>query len=317
MEQSKAEKSGTQSLRSKKTRKKIVTQLINMPLILRDSPLKKMYSRAYHCESRMFQVGKKLTSKKCNSRSCVSCNGKRTAGYIRHYGEQLLALSDAQFVTLTRPTVQCNKVDTLKAHIKDMEGIWRKIHLNSVKNHKGKFDLKGMKSMEVTARPDDHYHPHFHLIVQGKENADWVVKQWLKYCKTALPSCQVIIPITSNDALLEVFKYGTKFMNKIKKKTQQGEYIEVYEKVPAERTDFIMQALYKKPLISCFGGIRKIESEDVNEIEVKGGLDYFDTPSDDCFEWQNYAENWISQNTDEKFSDFILSDEFRKAFTET
>lgn len=316
MGQSKIEKSETQNLRSKKTRKKLVTQWINMPLILLNSPIKKTYERAYHCESQMYQQGKKITSRKCNSRTCVTCNGKRTAGYIRHYGEQLLLLSDPQFVTLTRPTIECIYVDTLSHYIKAMESIWRRIYLNSIKNHKGKFDLRGMKAMEVTARDDNHYHIHFHFIIEGKDNALWVVEQWLKHYPAAGKKQQVIKPITSNNALLEVFKYGTKFMNKTKKKTKDGVHIQVYEKVPAERTDFIMQALYKKKLISCFGGVRKIEIENVNEMEVEGGLDYFDTPNLDEFEWYADAENWLSQRTGEKFSDFIPTKEFRKAFKE-
>ena len=316
MEQSKVEKSETQNRRSKKTRKKIATQLINMPLILLDSPLKSMYERAYHCECQMYQEGKKLVSRKCNGRTCLSCNGKRTAAYIRHFAEQLLNLNDKQFLTLTAPTVECHDVETLRHYIEAREYIWRKIYLNSVKNHKGKFDLKGMKAMEITARPDNHYHIHFHFIIEGKETALWLIKQWLMHYQNAGRKQQVVKPITSAKALLEVFKYGTKFMNKIKKKTQQGEYIEVYEKVPGHRTDMIMQALFRKKLISCFGGIRKMKSDDVNEMEVEGGLDYFDTPGRDGLKWYDDIKNWLSESTGDKFSGFIPTNEFIKAFAE-
>jgi hypothetical protein len=312
-EQSKIQNIENQNPRVKKTRKKLVTQWINTPLILLNSPNKKYYERAYHCSSRLYQEGTKVHSRYCNSRTCISCNGIRTAGYIQHYGNELLNLAEPQFLTLTAPTIECFDADTLRHFIDAREFIWRKIYLNAVKNNKGIIELKGMRAMEITARPDNHYHIHFHFIIDGFQNAVWVKKQWLKHYADALEKLQVILPITSKGGLLEVFKYGTKYINKIKKKGKKGE-IEVYEKVPAEKTDIIIQALHKKRLISTFGGVRRMKDENVNDMEVESQIDL--EVAYDIWDWYNDLEDWFSQGTGEKFSDFVPTKQFRKVFEE-
>lgn len=311
-EQSKIQNTENQNPRAKKTRKKLVTQWINIPLILLNSPNKKYYERAYHCSSRLYQEGLKLHSRFCNSRTCITCNGIRTAGYIRHYGDELLNLAEPQFLTLTAPTVECFDADTLRHFIDAREFIWRTISENARKQ-KGVVNLKGMRSMEITARPDSRYHIHFHFIIDGFNNAFWVKNQWLKHYSDALENLQVILPVTSKGGLLEVFKYGTKYINKIKKKGKKGE-IEVYEKVPAERTDMIIQALHKKRLISTFGGVRRMKDDDVNEMEVESQIDL--DVAYDIWEWYNDLEDWFSQGTGKKFSDFVPTKKFRKVFEE-
>ena len=188
-----------------------------------------------------------LKSRYCNSRTCITCNGKRTAAYLTHYGSQILALADPQFVTLTAKTVECFDADTLRYYIDEREDTWRKILENSRKQKK---KLVGMKSMEVTARPHDHYHIHFHFIVDGKENAEWIVMQWLKHYKDAAPYLQNIKPITDEGSLLEVFKYGTKFANKEKVKVG-GKVTDHWKRVEPERTDLIIRALMKNVSLVC------------------------------------------------------------------
>lgn len=312
-EQSKIQNTENQNPRGKKTRKKLATQWINTPLILLNSPNKKYYERAYHCSSQLYQEGSKISTKFCNCRTCITCNGIRTAGYIGHYGDELLNLKEPYFLTLTAPTVECFDVDTLRHFIDAREFIWRKMYKNAKENQKGVIELKGMRAMEITARPDARYHIHYHFIIDGFQNAVWLKQQWLKHYPDALEKLQVILPITSKGGLLEVFKYGTKFINKTKKKTKKGE-IEVYEKVPAERTDMIIQALHKKRLISTFGGIRKMKSDDVNDMEVESQI-YLDF-NFDTWNWYNDLEDWFSHATGEKFSDFVPTKQFRKVFEE-
>lgn len=293
--------------KSKKARKKWLTQQINKLLLLLDSSAKKYYERAYHCSSQLIQEGSSLKSHYCNSRTCITCNGKRTAGYIKHYGSQILSLTNPQFVTLTAKTVECFDADTLRYYIDEREYAWRKILENGRKQKK---NLVGMKSMEVTARPDDHYHIHFHFIVEGKENAEWIVTQWLKHYKDAAHYLQKIKPITDEGSLLEVFKYGTKFANKEKVKVG-GKVTERWKRVEPERTDLIIRALMKKRLISLFGGIRKMETEDVNEMENDEVIDLEEKIYE---EWLWKDIDWFAVSSGEKFSDYVVSETLLKVF---
>lgn len=298
--------------KSKKTRKKWATQLINAPLIALDSPMKRYYQNAYYCSSVLEQEGKKVSSKYCNSRTCITCNGIRTASYIAGYGEQVLKFVDPQLVTLTAPTVQCYDSETLKHYIDAREFVWRKIYENARLNRKGVVKLVGIKAMEITARPDDYFHIHFHLIVEGKENAVWLKEQWLKHYQNAEHYLQVIKPITSKGGLLEVFKYATKFIDK-EKKLVNGKIITGYKTVEPERTDLIMQALTKKRLISTFGGVRRVKDENVNEIVEETTIEDLKDVEYDTWRWLDDAD-WFSVMTGEKFSNFIPSKEFRKVF---
>jgi hypothetical protein len=270
------------------------------------------YQNAHDCSAILYQEGQKLSSRYCNCRTCLTCNGIRTANYIRGYGEQILNLADPQFVTLTAPTVECFDVETLRYFIDARESIWRKICENARKNGNGLIKLVGLKAMEVTARPDNHYHIHFHFIIEGNDNAQWVKKQWLSHYKSAEHYLQVIKPLNSAEALLEVFKYGTKFFDK-EKKIVNGKVITVHKSVEPERTDLIIQAMYKKRLISTFGGIRRVKDEDVNDIVQQTIIPNLEYVESDRWKWLDGVD-WFSHARGDKFSSFVPSPEFKKVF---
>jgi hypothetical protein len=298
--------------KAKKTRKKLVSQWINGSLMALDSPLKSYYQRAFFCSHRLYQKGQSVSSKYCNCRTCIICNAIRTAHYLNHYGSQVLDFNDAQFLTLTAPTVQCYDSDTLRHFIDAREFVWRKICENARVGQKGKIFLKGIRAMEITSRPDDRYHIHFHFIIEGKNNAEWVKEKWLKHYKEAEPYLQVIKPLTTKKGLLEVFKYGTKFINK-KKLEINGKMVDYYEKVEPEKTDLIIRSLRNKHLISTFGGIRGLKNDDVNEIVEETPIEDLKDIEYLIWDWQRDSD-WFDTMNGEKFSDFIASDGFKKVF---
>jgi len=301
--------------KSRKTRKKWATQWINYPLVGLDSPLKRYYQRAFYCSSVLHQEGQSISSKYCNCRTCITCNGIRTASYIAGYGEQVMKFAEPQFVTLTAPTVQCFDADTLRHFIDAREYIWRKIYENARLSRKGLPMLVGLKAMEITARPDDHYHIHFHFIVDGSQSAEWLKSQWLNHYTSALEYLQVIKPITSTGGLLEVFKYGTKFIDKEKIRVN-GKMITGYKKVEPRRTDLIIQALRRKRLISTFGGVRRVSDENVNEIVQETTMEALEAVEYDVWRWIDDVD-WFSQTTGEKFSSFVPSKNLRKVLVDT
>lgn len=311
MIQSREEISKKPNPRDKKTRKKAVTQLINRPLVALNSSMKPYYERAMSCSSVLYQQGDKLTSRYCNCRTCLTCNGIRTASYIKYYSKQLLSFKEPQFITLTAPTVQCYDTETLRHFIDAREYSWRRIYENARLKHKGVIELKGMKSMEITARPDDYYHIHFHFIVEGHQNALWIKKQWLRLNKSAEPYLQVIKPLKNEQGLLEVFKYGTKFIDK-EKKVVNGKVVEHYKQVEPRRMDLIISALKGKRLVSTFGGVKRMQDEDVNELVESVSMEGLEEEEYRIWYWKE--EDWYDKLTNEKFSDFVISEKLRSVF---
>lgn len=292
--------------KAKKARKKWVTQRINSPLIELNSSLKKYYGRAYGCSSVLYQEGKSVSTRYCNCRTCLTCNGIRTYLYIKHYSDQILSFREPQFVTLTAPTIWSLDSENLKLEIGSREASWRKIYDNSKKSYNGSINLKGLKAMEVTARPDEFYHIHFHFILDGLFNAEWLKVQWLRLYPNSKHYLQVIKPVTSEGGLLEVFKYGTKFFD-IEKVTIDGKEVERYSKVEPRRTDTIMQALRSKRLISTFGGIRRLLDDDINKIVEKVSISELAEIEYRIWRWVN-DNDWFADDTGEKFSSFEPSD---------
>ncbi len=108
----------------KKNNAKYFTRVLNRELMKLDTPLNNYYSLAYKCNDLQMQSGKKLTSRYCNTRTCVICNRVRTAKAINGYGEQLMKLDKPIFLTLTRINVPANE---LREEIREMLSVFKKI----------------------------------------------------------------------------------------------------------------------------------------------------------------------------------------------
>jgi hypothetical protein len=185
---------------------------------------------------------------------------------------------------------------------------YRKIYKNAKKVG---IPLVGMKSMEITTRPFSHYHIHFHFIIDGEENAEWFKMQWLRLYPDADERAQKNMKINDRGGLLEVFKYGTKFSDSTARR-ENGKIVYDYKAVDPERIDLIVRALRNKPLISCFGGIKKIVTEDVNEMEVDEDT-MLDSVEYEEWLWLDLSD-WYSKTTGEKFSDYQLSKALKSMF---
>jgi hypothetical protein len=281
------------SKKSKKTRRKLITNLINFKLIDLDTPLLKYYKNTLACSEVLVQKLDKITSRYCNSRTCLTCNGIRTAKYINYYGEQIKAFNNPYFVTLTAPTIWCINPETLRYEIERRESAWRKITKNA---HSRGVILNGVKSLEVVASETkkDYFHPHFHLIIDGKEESEWVLNQWLKHFPGATKKAQMVKPVFSQNAILEVFKYGTKFV--LGKKM-----------IEPESLDRIIQSLYRKRLISTFGTVKRFKDDDVNEIVKSVSYDDLEVVFERYWVWFKDI-NWIASDTGELFSDYKIND---------
>lgn len=239
--------------RSKYISTKFVLSLINGN---QNSPLLKSYWCSHHCCHDLVVNEKgNLVGMYCKARWCLTCNRIRTAILILGYGPQLRDLDDLHFVTLTAQT--CIRTQ-LPGRIEKFQKIWGSI-LNRNRNDRQRGhgrDLIGLRKSECTGRPGDRYHYHFHVLVNGKQNAEWVRDEWFKRVKAAgLQISEKAQDIRKADegSLLEIFKYSIKIVTKQKGK---DDYL-----ATSQQLDWIFQCLKGKRTFQPFGGLSAVEEE--------------------------------------------------------
>lgn len=240
-----------------------------------DSPLNKAYRRTlFDCGSMLIQEGQKLTGKYCNSRWCNTCNRIRTAKLTNGYRNALEAFSAPQFVTLTIPNVGKESLqETIRMMLESIVLIIRS-------RRRKKIEVNGIRKLECTYNADrDDYHPHFHFILDGEDNAKWLIDEWLKRYPTASREAQHYRQADSN-SLMEIFKYTTKIVSKSSKGDTR-----IY--IPA--LDVIFQAMYRIRTFQSFGKIRMV-SEDIDDVQS----DTYDIPFYESVVWVWQGNDWYS-----------------------
>jgi len=261
------------------------------------------YNNAHWCASYLTKEGDKLRTCYCKTRICYICNAIRMAVLINGYNSQLAPLINADklyFVTLTQPT--CHWIRT-KQRLNKMIHWWRKTIHGKIGRKRELF--RGIRKIESTINyVKGHVHLHYHLLVEGKENANWILGRWLKSHPLATKKAQSVLlvkkgeqwrtnPITGEreqvDVLVEMFKY----MNKMVYKDEKGKPILVPRGLKsAQIFNEIFCAFKGRRLVQPFGGLRKVseEIEDAPLIaeEVKNLIG-------DSWEWETKVPNYISE----------------------
>lgn len=262
----------------KRARSKYISKQLALSLLHSnpDSPLKNSYFGSLLCTHNLHQSGTRLTSSYCKQRWCAVCNRIRTAKLITGYMPVLEQMHDPYFVTLTKKTV--SDVD-LKDNIALMEKTWRKIlHSDSGKRRKP----SGIRKSECTIRPGGLYHYHYHVIVDGKETAQWLIDSWLsRLPELAVPDAQNCKPAGS-ESLKEMFKYFTKLIT-----TTPDHKKSFY---PTKRMDVIFQAMKGKRVIQSFGSVKPI-TEEISDPLVG---QVYDLLGDDVDVWKWKDTDWYN-----------------------
>lgn len=255
------------------------------------SPLNQPYFGSMLCCDVIRQQGIKLESSYCNQRWCLVCNRIRTARLISGYLSQIQTFKDPYFVTLTKETVHA---DDLAASMKLMGVAWRKI---TDWARKTRIDFKGVRKAECTIRPDDKYHYHFHLVVEGKENAEWLIARWLKLMKGQADRGAQDMRVANDNSLKELFKYFTKLTTK----GLNGKRV----MFDTRRMDVIFQAMRGRRVFQPFGGLRIV----MEEIEEIIGEEY-EHLDGEFHLWQWYKEDWINE-LGECLTDYTPNEDFQ------
>lgn len=280
----------------KRARAKYISKKVSIGLLKNnpDSPLKNSYYGSLLCTHNLHQSGHKLTSSYCKQRWCAVCNRIRTAKLITGYVPVLNELIQPYFVTLTKKTVSANE---LSGSIDLMEKTWRKIlHSDAGKRRK----IKGIRKCECTIRPNGQYHYHYHVIVEGKESAEWLVNAWLQRLPDSTDVKAQDCKPADDNSLKEMFKYFTKLLIATGPNTK--------EFYPTKRMDVIFQAMKGKRVIQSFGGFSPV-SDDIDELSgqvyslLEGDIDVWKWKDTD---WYNTAGQALTGYTPtQKFKEIV------------
>jgi len=176
------------------------------------TPWVKQFSNILKCSSILKSTGDKVTARYCNSRACLVCSAIRTGKLWNKYENALKRTKEPFFVTLTQgPRVDAMElrktIAQMTKRFQDCIGVLKKRKKN----------LVGFRKLEVTyetkGKHKNTYHPHFHCLVDGEEQAYWLVSEWLKRNPEASAKAQDVRKWEDGD-LNEMFKYITKFFDK-------------------------------------------------------------------------------------------------------
>lgn len=258
-----------------RARSKAYTFSYLFDLIDLDSNLKKSYWQTYHCANVVLQEGSKITSRYCNQRWCLTCNRIRTAKMIKGYKAELDKLEDAQFLTLTFPNVKAYK---LKSEIQLMSHNLKKIRKNLKKTYG--MTLKGLRKYECTYNGQrDDYNPHYHLIIEGKVQAEKVIDLWLKFYPKAEREAQKYSAVNEG-TMNELCKYFTKVVSK------DNDY-------NPKALDIMFRACKGLRTFQPIG-ITKDVSEDIDEIQAQS-IDWIN-PQNEIFIYEKEYFDWVSSS---------------------
>jgi Plasmid rolling circle replication initiator protein and truncated derivatives len=267
----------------KRARAKYLTRELVLKLIDLDSPLKQSYWNTWHCSDVLLQDGKKITAKYCNNSWCLVCNRIRTAKLIKGYLPELKKMDDPRYVTLTFPNVPATE---LKAAIDEM--IREIARIKRVLKKREGIEINGLRHLECTYNEiDDTYHPHFHVLIDGREVGGALIREWLKRYPGAEEWCQDNRPADEND-LVELCKYSTKMFTRKQTGKEDGKKI---IQVNVEALDVINQALYRRRILQPMGWVKKV-SEDVEELEAQVIEDVQENI--DVWSWEQEVSDWVN-----------------------
>lgn len=276
----------------KRAKRKFINRRIAAPLIALNSKSKKQYIKQYWCENAyLWDYNKeRYTSKLCKTRLCTGCQNIKTAELIAKFETTLKTEIDLYFLTLTvvNPTPE-----ELKGMIKHMKKTWRKITDLALKQH---IELHGLIKLEITYNENENtYHPHFHILITGIKEAEFIQKHWLRLNPTSTEINQPIEKADEN-SIKELLKYVTKVFKK--DKNDKNKY-----NVNIKAIDFINENLKGVRTFEAFGKFRNLPEPEFTPEEIKSA--YYG----DSFLWQQKISTWEARDgttlSDNNYSDVI------------
>lgn len=261
------------------------------------SSLRKAYWNTYHCAGTLtLKSNGKVSGKYCKNRWCLVCNSIRTAQLMKKYIPVIEEWKDKHFVTLTIPNVEGRH---LKESIEVMQSIFVRVQSRMKKRAQRGSGSKliGLRKLEVTYNPKrNDFHPHYHVIIEGKENAKLLRNYFLsEYNKSfystpdlwgaASFKAQDVRP-ADDKSVRELFKYFTKVID-----GKQGDPNRV---IYADALDVMFNAVKGKRVFQNFGF--KAPKEQLSDEELKEVVKEAETEAEAHavaeYEWSQDKGDW-------------------------
>lgn len=286
--------------------RKSCTQLLVGQLALRHglgtstpSKMAKEYSRAFYCGTRLAVKEGKLITRFCKSRVCYVCNSIRTAHLINGYGSQLAPFIKAGTMQMVTLTARTPRVGDLSKHLDLMSKAWGKI-LGVA--HKQKRGLVGIRALECHGCPEGRAHPHFHILIDGANNAHWLKWEWIKRWGSKASVNGQDVRTANKKSLVELFKYVTKTSMTKPEDKKKAKYKFHYTDEEIDQLDAIYCALRGWRTIQPFGGIKRV-SEDLNDIRIDA-LRVDSEATDRSYVWVRGIANYVGEDTGRLLIDY-------------
>ncbi|MBK5646659.1 MAG: protein rep [Acinetobacter sp.] len=232
--------------------------------LLKDNPysvLKDAYKNTIECVNvwRVIEKGgeeKKETSH-CKNRWCPYCEAAKMAKAIAEMEEPFSEMGDPYFLTLTARTTDAKG---LPAKIELMYSAWRTI-TKSEQNKRRK--ISGLRKAECTISPNisGHYHYHFHVLIDGKENAEWLLSVWLKELGNLASREGQDFKKADKGALIELSKYFNKQSVDADEQIERSGLDRAFK-----RLDVIYTAMRGKRTLQTFGSFKRAKIDQENEM---------------------------------------------------
>lgn len=285
----------------RRARAKYASNLLIQNLLKIDSPLRNGYANTYECTARLTHTHttNKITAKYCKNRWCLVCNRIRTAQLMVRYMDTMRAWENKYFVTLTiknvMPWALKDAIDKMDSDLKKIQEVMKK---------RGT-PLVGVKKLECTKQPTRaDFHPHYHIVVVGENQATTLLYEWLERNPTANKEGQDVRPCNEeNDSdLKELFKYFTKI---ISGKVGQDKQIITHD------LDIIFRAMQGRRVFQPIGFKLPI-SEVEPDKDLIAAADKFAKKS--MYEWVDSLSDWVDVDTGEMLTNYKPSESFKAIF---
>lgn len=281
----------------------------------------KSFWNMYHCSKHLEAINGRITGKYCKNRLCLVCNSIRTAVLMNRYDPIIESWGDdVYFVTLTIENV---KGLLLKDSVKEMQSIIRRVQ-GRIKKQLQRSDspkMQGLRKFECTYNPKrGDFHPHYHLMIKGKENARLFRKFWVwGVGQSDLINCKLIgksrtgkrvflqdIRKADKGATKELFKYFTKIISSTDDK----------KLIYCDSLHTIFQAIKGTRTFQSFGfKLPKEEKLKISDFDlsIEAPLEGGEQPEEkieietEFYQWQQPLADWVSRSTGELLSNYNLS----------
>lgn len=304
-------KKGSDSLK-KKAKVKIISHNFTRKLSEKnpESKLAKAYEDAHSCSNVYVVEGGKAHSHYCHRAFCPICQRIQTAQNIEKFLPIMKLMAsegkDFYFVTLTLKNCVTDNADELRDFMRECNRMWA----DGIRT-KHKFrslDVSGVIKKECTYHvvgKKYSFHYHYHIIVDSKKAAKYIVEQWKKLngAEKADARFQKYKKVTDLEkTALEVFKYTSKASVSRSKGRDGKEKVDINYKA----LDVIYTAMHGMQRMSSFGKFRSmIGDEALNDFKDEDlvldveGLDV----EDGCYTWymsvKDKVADWYNMETGE------------------